>query len=75
MMASVMGQNLRNLLVTSMPSCPTRVRLHRHQCTLQNHRDPDPEHLRLTAIFGWVTDKEPNRYTRDFNRGAEAALS
>jgi hypothetical protein len=26
----------------------------------------------LKTIFGWVTDKELNRYTRDFDREAEA---
>jgi hypothetical protein len=26
----------------------------------------------LKTIFGWVTDKELNRYTRDYDREAEA---
>ena len=31
-----------------------------------------PNTFALKTIFGWVTDKELNRYTRDFDREAEA---
>ena len=39
---------------------------------LRNHRDLIPNTFALKTIFGWVTDKELNRYTRDFDREAEA---
>jgi integrase len=39
---------------------------------LRNHRDLIPNTFTLKTIFGWVTDKELNRYTRDFDREAEA---
>ena len=39
---------------------------------LRNHRDLIPNSFALKTIFGWVTDKELNRYTRDFDREAEA---
>jgi len=39
---------------------------------LRNHRDLIPNTFALKTIFGWVTDKELSRYTRDFDREAEA---
>ena len=39
---------------------------------LRNHRELIPNNFALKTIFGWVTDKELERYTRDFNREAEA---
>src|SRR5215468_7982855 len=36
------------------------------------NRDLIPNTFALKTIFGWVTDKELNRYTRDFDREAEA---
>jgi hypothetical protein len=33
---------------------------------------PDPNTFALKTIFGSVTDKELDRYTRDFDREAEA---
>ena len=42
---------------------------------LRNHRDLIPNTFALKTIFGWVTDKELNRYTRDFDREAEAGLA
>ena len=39
---------------------------------LRSHRDLIPNTFALKTIFGWVTDKELNRYTRDFDREAEA---
>jgi hypothetical protein len=38
---------------------------------LRNHRDLISNTFALKTIFGWVTDKELNRYTR-FDREAEA---
>jgi integrase len=39
---------------------------------LRHHRDLISNTFALKTIFGWVTDKELNRYTRDFDREAEA---
>lgn len=39
---------------------------------LRNHRDLIPNNFALKTIFGWVTEKELIRYTRDFDREAEA---
>jgi integrase len=39
---------------------------------LRNYRDLIGNGFSLKTIFGWVTDKELNRYTKDFNRSAEA---
>jgi integrase len=39
---------------------------------LRNYRDLIGNDFSLKAIFGWVTTKELERYTRDFNRQAEA---
>jgi integrase len=39
---------------------------------LRNHRELIPNNFALKTIFGWATDKELERYTRDFNREAEA---
>jgi hypothetical protein len=39
---------------------------------LRNHRDLIANNFSLKTIFGWATDKELDRYTRDFNREEEA---
>jgi integrase len=39
---------------------------------LRNHRDLIPNSFALKTLFAWTTDKELNRYTRDFDRKAEA---
>jgi len=39
---------------------------------LRNHRDLITNNFALKAVFGWVTEKELIRYTRDFDREAEA---
>jgi integrase len=39
---------------------------------LRNHRDLIPNNFALKTVFGWVTEKELIRYTRDFDREAEA---
>jgi integrase len=39
---------------------------------LRNYRDLIGNGFSLKTIFGWITDKELNRYTKDFNRQAEA---
>ncbi len=39
---------------------------------LRNHRDLLANNFSLKTIFGWVTDKELERYTADFDRAQEA---
>jgi site-specific recombinase XerC len=39
---------------------------------LRNHRDLIANNFSLKTIFGWATDKELDRYTRDFAREEEA---
>lgn len=39
---------------------------------LRNYRDLIGNTFSIKTIFGWVTDKELERYTKDFNRQAEA---
>lgn len=39
---------------------------------LRNHRDLIANNFSLKTIFGWATDKELDRYTRDFAREKEA---
>ena len=39
---------------------------------LRNHRDLIANNFSLKTIFGWATDKELERYTRDFDRAEEA---
>jgi hypothetical protein len=39
---------------------------------LRNHRDLIANNFSLKTIFGWVTDKELERYTADFDREEEA---
>jgi hypothetical protein len=39
---------------------------------LRNYRHLIGSRFALKVIFGWVTDKELERYTKDFNRRAEA---
>jgi hypothetical protein len=38
----------------------------------RNHRELIANNFSLKTIFGWATDKELNRYTRDFDRAEEA---
>ena len=39
---------------------------------LRNHRDLIANNFSLKTIFGWMTDKEVENYTRDFDRDEEA---
>jgi integrase len=39
---------------------------------LRHHRELIPNNFALKTIFGWATDKELERYIKDFNREAEA---
>jgi integrase len=39
---------------------------------LRHHRELIPNNFALKTIFGWATDKELERYIKDFNRLAEA---
>jgi integrase len=39
---------------------------------LRNHRELIANNFSLKTIFGWATDKELERYTRDFDRAEEA---
>ena len=44
------------------------------QIEFSTHRDLIPNNFALKTIYGWVTEKELTRYTRDFDREAEAVL-